>query len=90
MLTDASGLRLYCACLTSYRQEEEEEEEEEGEGSAGGRGVGSGAGSRAGAGAGEGDEVTWWPTVLFLITRFPVVPQLQRVRRAAHPHPPTA
>ncbi len=62
------GGKMFCVCLTSYRLEEED---------AGGSG-GGGDGASAGAGgAAEGAESQWWPVVLYMLTRFPVAPQLQ-------------
>lgn len=64
------GGRMYGCCLTAFRKETDDEEEEDGE-----DGDEGAVGGRA-----DGGDVVWWPVVLFLLSRYPVVPQLQ-VRR---------
>jgi hypothetical protein len=54
---------MYGCCLTAYRKEIDEEDES--------------TYYEKGGRAGETTETLWWPVVLFMLSRFPIVPQLQ-------------
>jgi hypothetical protein len=62
----ALNTRMYGVCLTAYRKESDDVDNLETDG--------------GGNGGDEGGGVTlWWPVVLFMLSRYPVVPQLQRM-----------
>ena len=54
VLTNDTGQKIYCVCLTAFRRE---------------RVFASNCSARD----------TWWPVVLFMLTRLPIVPQLQLI-----------
>ena len=54
VLTNDTGQKIYCVCLTAFRHERE-------------------------AASGGTTRKTWWPVVLFMLARLPIVPQLQRI-----------
>ena len=75
----ALNSKMFGCCLTAYRKEAEEEadgddfDEEEGEGvDENGFVIVNKGGARRG-----GNTTLWWPVVLFLLSRYPIVPQLQ-------------
>jgi WD40 repeat protein len=89
---NASGMQWYGCCLTAFRQEaladdaDEDDEAEGGEGLSGGDDDGDSAApgtskssARSKRRSPRRKEAVWWPVVLFMLTRYPVVPLLQRV-----------
>jgi len=70
------GQTMYGCCLTAYRKEEDEGGLLEGE-------EGGGPSPSALFSARPG-EARWWPVVLFMLTRYPLVPQLQAVLEAVY------
>ena len=54
VLTNDTGQKNYCVCLTAFRLERE-------------------------AASVSTTREAWWPVVLFMLTRLPIVPQLQRI-----------
>lgn len=68
MLSNVGGgalnTRMYGVCLTAYRKETEDEDAI----------VATGDGDKRGD---ESGVALWWPVVLFMLSRFAIVPQLQ-------------
>ena len=68
----ALNAKMYGCCLTAYRKEVEEEGDDDD--------VGADDDDEYGGGAARGASqrtALWWPVVLFLLSRYPIVPQLQ-------------